>query len=85
MALKHVKYHVWNELPVQGVDFKNAQCEDCALGFIWGKMKIAAQETAPQIALSICSQEAEGKVNIYVILWRESMRNQAHIFPEGFY
>ena len=77
-------FNTLNGNGIEGVDFKNAQCEDCALGFIWGKMKIAAQETAPQIALRICSKEAEGKVSIYVILWSKSMCNQAHNFPEGF-
>ena len=32
--------------------------------FIWGKMRIAAQETAPQRALMNCSEEVGGKVNI---------------------
>ena len=35
------------------------------LHFIWGKMRTAAQETAPQITLRECSKEAVGEVNIY--------------------
>ena len=33
----------------------------CELSFLWGKMKIIAQETAFQIALKNCSKEAEGE------------------------
>ena len=36
--------------------------------FIWGKMRTATQETALQIALRNCSNEAGGKVSIYEIL-----------------
>ena len=50
--------------------FKNTQCESCELTFIGGKMRTIAQETAPQIALRNCSKEVEGKVRIYVILWK---------------
>ena len=35
--------------------------ESCVLSFIWGKMKTAAQETAPQIALRNCSEELVGE------------------------
>ena len=31
------------------------------LSFIWGKMRTAAQETAPQIALRNCSEELVGE------------------------
>ena len=44
---------------------KNAQCENCKLSFIWGKMRTAAWETAPQIALRNSSKETRGKVSIY--------------------
>ena len=44
---------------------KDAQLESCELSFIWGKMRAAALETAPQRALRDCSQEAVGKVNTY--------------------
>ena len=50
--------------------FKNTQCEGCELTFIGWKMRTIAQETAPQIALRNCSKEVEGKVRIYVILWK---------------
>ena len=32
--------------------------ESCQLSFVWVKMRIAAWETAPQIALRVCSKEA---------------------------
>ena len=44
-----------------GVDYKDAKCESCELSFIWGKMKTAAWETAPPIALRDCSKEAVGE------------------------
>ena len=40
---------------------KNVQCESCELGFTWGKMKTAAWETTPQIALKNCSKEVGGE------------------------
>ena len=42
---------------------KNAYCENCKVSFIWGKMKTAVCETAPQIALRNCSKEHWGKVS----------------------
>ena len=39
---------------------KKAQLESCELSFIWGKMRTAAWETAPKIALRNCSKEAGG-------------------------
>ena len=60
---------------------KEAQCESYELSFIRGKMRTAAQETAPQKALRDCSKEAGGKDSIYVILVKGgSTCNQAHIF-----
>ena len=41
------------------VDLKNAQHE--LQSFIWGKMRTAAWETVPQIAVRNFSKEAEGK------------------------
>ena len=38
------------------------------MSFIWGKMSIAPQETAPKIALRNCSKEVRGRDSIYVIL-----------------
>ena len=42
---------------------KKAQCESCKLSFIWGNMRTAARETAPQPALRDCSEDS-----MYVIL-----------------
>ena len=42
---------------------KDAQCQSFELNFIWGKMKTAARETAPQIILRNCSKEVVGEVN----------------------
>ena len=66
---------------------KDAQHESCELSFTWGKMRTAAWETAPQVALRVCSKEAgeAGKVSIYMILMKGNTCNQAHILPEGFY
>ena len=36
--------------------------------FTWGKMRTAARETAPQIALRDCSKEAVGE-DEYVRFW----------------
>ena len=54
------------------VNLKNAQHESCKLSFIWGKMRTAAWETAPQITLRNCSKEAVGEVGIYVIYMQSS-------------
>ena len=40
---------------------KDTQLESCELSFIWGKMRTAAQEAAPQIALRDCSKEVVGE------------------------
>ena len=40
---------------------KDAQHEGCELSFIWGKIRTAAQETAPQIALRDCSKATLGE------------------------
>ena len=61
----------------------NAQHESCELGFIWGKMRTIARETALQIALGSCSKEVAGKVSVHVILGQVGTGNQAHIFAEG--
>ena len=62
------------------VNLKNAQCEDFKLSFIWGKMSIAAQETAPHIALRNCSKEVRGRDSIYVILVKGGVQACRHIF-----
>ena len=49
--------------------------------FIWGNMRIAEQETEPQIALRNCCSEVEGKVNKYVVLLKgEYMQSGTFIF-----
>ena len=40
---------------------KDAQLESCELNFIWGKMRVAAQEATSQIAWGHCSQAAVGE------------------------
>ena len=40
---------------------KGAQHESCEQSWIWGKMKTAAWDTAPQITLRNCSKEAGGE------------------------
>ena len=47
----------------KGIDFKkkkNAWPESCKSNFIWGKMRTAVQETAPQVSLRNCSKERGG-------------------------
>ena len=44
---------------------KDVQLESCDLSFIWGKIRTAAQEAAPQIALRDCSPAAVREGNIY--------------------
>ena len=64
---------------------KKAQRESHNWSFIWGKMRNAAWETAPQIALRNCSKEAGGKVSTYEILVKGNTCNQERIFPVGFH
>ena len=33
-------------VPLDSLGLKNIQCESCELSFIWGKIKVAAQETS---------------------------------------
>ena len=71
----------YNKSIIFNVDLKNAQHESCEVSFIWGKMRTAAWETAPQIVLRNCSKEAKGKVSIYVILvMGKYMQSSKHIF-----
>ena len=67
------------------VDLKHAQCESCKLSFIWGTMRTAAWEIAPQIALRNCSEEVVGESQYMWFWWRGSSCTQALIFPEAFY
>ena len=56
-------------------------CQSCELSFIWGKIKSADWETAPQIALRNCSKEAGGWSVYMRFWWRGDTCSQAHIFP----
>ena len=64
---------------------KNAQWESCELSFIWGSVRTAALEKAPQIALQDCSKEAGGKDSICVILVKgEYTQSRTYFFVESF-
>ena len=43
------------------VNLKTAACERCDLSLIWGKMRTAAQKTAPEIIWRCRLQEAGGR------------------------
>ena len=45
----------------RNVDYKDAQSESCELNFLWGKLRTAAWETAPQIALRAAPQRHGGR------------------------
>ena len=47
---------------------RDVQLESSESSFIWGKMRIASQEVAPQIALRDCAQEAVGEGQ-YIKFW----------------
>ena len=54
------------------------------LSFIWGKMRTAAQESAPQRALRDCSEEAVGEIQ-YIRFGEGRVRcNQALILQKVF-
>ena len=59
---------------------KSVQCENCELSFTGGKMRTAAQETAPQSAPRACSKEEEGKVMCVWPWERRNTCNQARLF-----
>ena len=48
--------------------------------FIWRKMRTAAQETAPQIALRNSSKEARGKIQYICDFGEGGMHATKHIF-----
>ena len=74
----------------KGTDFfkkKNAQPESCKSNFIWGKMRTAAQEPAPQVSLRNCSKEGWGEagkgVSVYICdLDEGETRAIRHIFSQ---
>ena len=63
---------------------KDAQCESCELSFIWGKMKTAAQETAPQIALRDGSREIVAQGQYIWLCWRGISVQSSTYLTEGF-
>ena len=63
---------------------KEAQCESYELSFIWGKMRTAAQETAPQKALRDCSKETAGEGQYRRFWLRESSMQSSAYFIKGF-
>ena len=59
------------------------QCKSCELSFIWGKMRIIAQEAVLQRALRNCSKEVGEKSQyIYDFGERGGTCNQAHILQK---
>ena len=58
---------------------KKMQNMRIACCFIWGKMRTAAWETAPQMALRDCSKEIVGGSQYMWFRWRKSSWNQALI------
>ena len=63
---------------------KNAQRESCEFNFIWGKMRTAAQETAPQMALRNRSKEAGGEGQ-HVTFGEEGEYMQSSTYFPDFY
>ena len=64
---------------------KDALYGSCELSFIWAKMRTAAWETAPLIALRSCSKEGGGKDGILVILVKAGyMQSSTYFFVESF-
>ena len=62
---------------------KDSQRESCKVSFIWGKMRTAAQETTPQIALRNCSKEVGGKGQYVILLKGEFMQSSSYLM-KGF-
>ena len=63
---------------------KDAQLESCELSFIWGKMRTASREAAPQIALTDCSKEAVGRRSKYKVLVKADYNNIKHSLYKRF-
>ena len=63
---------------------KDAQRESCELNFIWGKMRMVAQKTAPQTALRIYSKEVGRKDSVQEILVKGGYMQPNTNFPRRF-
>ena len=63
------------------VGLKKLQCESPELSFIWGKVRTAALEMAPQIALRL---QTAPKVSIYVILVQRACMQSSTYFSRRF-
>ena len=60
----------------------DAQFERCELSFIWGKMRTAAQETAPQITQKLLQRDSGGRSVWF--WWRGSSVQSSTYFTKGF-
>ena len=58
---------------------KDVQLESCELSFIWGKMRTAAQEAAPQRALKLLQSSSGGK-SIYKVLVKREFSTMKYSF-----
>ena len=67
------------------VDQKDAQRESCKWSFIWGKMRTAAWETAPQVALRDCSKESVMQGQYIRLWWMESSMPSSTHFTKVFF
>ena len=63
---------------------KDTPSESCELGFIWGKMRTAARETAPRIALRDCSEKTVGEGQYRRFWLRGSSAQSSAYFTKGF-
>ena len=54
------------------------------ISFIWGKMRTAAHETAPQIALRHCSKETQGEGQYTCDFGEGRIHTIKHIFLQRF-
>ena len=60
----------------------DAQFERCELSFIWGKMRTAAQETAPQITQKLLQRDSGGRSVWF--WWRGSSVQSSTYFTKRF-
>ena len=67
------------------VDQKDEQRESCKWSFIWGKMRTAAWETAPQVALRDCSKESVMQGQYIRLWWMESSTPSSTHFTKVFF